>query len=384
MICNRRWLLTLLLVAAAATAFAQDSQKSMFVFVGTYTGGKSQGIYTLKLDMASGVLSPVTVTPGIKNPSFVAIHPNGKLLYAVSEIADLDGKPTGGVTAFSIDPQTGGLTALNSQSSTGAGPCHVTVDRTGRTVLAANYGGGSVVSFPIAPDGKLGPAASSIQHHGASVNPRRQEAPHAHSINVDASNRFAVAADLGLDKILIYRLDAERSTLTPNEPAFGALPPGSGPRHFAFHPNARFAYTNNELTSTVTLMDWNPAQGALTARQTVSTLPADFPQERNSTAEVQVHPSGKFLYVSNRGHDSLAIFSIDPQTGELHPVGHAPTGGKTPRNFGIDPTGTFVLAANQDSDSIQVFRVDLTTGHLMPVAGPVEVPRPVCVKFLPR
>lgn len=356
----------------------------MSVFVGTYTGGRSQGIYTLKLDLSTGVLSPVTVTQGIKNPSFLAIHPNGKLLYAVSEIADLDGKPTGGVTAFSIDPQTSGLTALNSQSSTGAGPCHVTVDRTGKTVLAANYGGGSVVSFPVATDGKLGPAASSIPHHGSSVNPRRQEAPHAHSINVDASNRFAVAADLGLDKILIYRLDAEQSTLTPHEPPSGALPPGSGPRHFAFHPNGKFAYTNNELTSTVTLMDWNAGQGTLTARQTVSTLPADFPQERNSTAEVQVHPSGKFLYVSNRGHDSLAIFSIDPQTGELHPAGHESTGGKTPRNFGIDPTGTFVLAANQDSDSIQVFRVDLTSGQLMPVGGPVDVPRPVCIKFLAR
>jgi 6-phosphogluconolactonase len=382
--CSRSWLLALLLVATATTGFAKDSPKSMFVFVGTYTGGKSQGIYTLNLDMSNGVLTPVTVTAGIKNPSFVAVHPGGKLLYAVSEIADLDGKPTGGVTAFAIDTQSGGLTALNSQSSTGAGPCYVTVDKTGKTVLAANYGGGSVVSFPVAEDGKLGPAASSIQHHGSSVNPRRQEGPHAHSINVDASNRFAIAADLGLDKLLVYKLDPVKSTLTPNEPPFGALPPGSGPRHFAFHPNGKFSYTNNELTSTVTLLDWNSALGTLAARQTLSTLPADFPQERNSTAEIQVHPSGSFLYVSNRGHDSLAIFSIDQQTGELHAVGHESTAGKTPRNFGIDPTGTFVLAANQDSDSIQVFRVDLTSGHLMPVGGPVEVPRPVCVKFLPR
>lgn len=381
---SRSWLPALLLVATATTGFAQDSAKSMFVFVGTYTGGKSQGIYTLNLDMNTGALTPVTVTSGIKNPSFVAIHPGGKLLYAVSEIADLDGKPTGGVTAFAIDTQTGGLTTLNSQSSTGAGPCYVTVDKTGKTVLAANYGGGSIVSFPVAEDGKLGPAASSIQHHGSSVNPRRQEGPHAHSINVDASNRFAIAADLGLDKLLVYKLDSVHSTLTPNEPPFGALPPGSGPRHFAFHPNGKFSYTNNELTSTVTLLDWNAALGTLAARQTLSTLPADFPQERNSTAEIQVHPSGSFLYVSNRGHDSLAIFSIDPLNGELHSVGHEATAGKTPRNFGIDPTGTFVLAANQDSDSIQVFRVDLTSGHLMPVGGPVEVPRPVCVKFLPR
>lgn len=381
---SRSWLPALLLVATATTGFAQDSAKSMFVFVGTYTGGKSQGIYTLNLDMNTGALTPVTVTSGIKNPSFVAIHPGGKLLYAVSEIADLDGKPTGGVTAFAIDTQTGGLTTLNSQSSTGAGPCYVTVDKAGKTVLAANYGGGSIVSFPVAEDGKLGPAASSIQHHGSSVNPRRQEGPHAHSINVDASNRFAIAADLGLDKLLVYKLDSVHSTLTPNEPPFGALPPGSGPRHFAFHPNGKFSYTNNELTSTVTLLDWNAALGTLAARQTLSTLPADFPQERNSTAEIQVHPSGSFLYVSNRGHDSLAIFSIDPLNGELHSVGHEATAGKTPRNFGIDPTGTFVLAANQDSDSIQVFRVDLTSGHLMPVGGPVEVPRPVCVKFLPR
>lgn len=382
--CSRSWLLAVLLVATATTGIAQDTPKSMFVFVGTYTGGKSQGIYTLNLDMNTGALTPVTVTAGIKNPSFVAVHPGGKLLYAVSEISDLDGKSTGGVTAFALDPQTGGMTALNSRPSTGAGPCYVTVDQTGKTVLAANYGGGSVVSFPVAEDGTLGPAASSIQHQGSSVNPRRQEGPHAHSINVDASNRFAIAADLGLDKLLVYKLDPVKSTLTPNEPPFGVLPPGSGPRHFAFHPNGKFGYTNNELTSTVTLLDWNAALGTLAARQTLSTLPADFPQERNSTAEVQVHPSGSFLYVSNRGHDSLAIFSIDQQTGELHAVGHEATAGKTPRNFGIDPTGTFILAANQDSDSIQVFRVDLTSGHLMPVGSPVEVPRPVCVKFLPR
>ena len=380
------WSLLLGLASSACveTVAAAEPQNAMLVFVGTYTSGRSEGIYTLKLDPATGMLSPLAVTKGIKNPSFVAVHPNGRLLYSVSEISDLDGKPTGGVTAFVLNPESGALTALNSQPSHGGGPCYVTVDRTGKCVLAANYGGGSVVSFPVAEDGQLGPAVSSIQHEGTGVNPRRQEGPHAHSINVDATNRFAIAADLGLDKLLVYKLDPATATLVPNMPPAGVVPPGSGPRHFAFHPNGKLAYTNNELTSTVTLLDWNADLGVLAARQTISTLPADFPQERNSTAEIQIHPSGSFVYVSNRGHDSLAIFGVDPQTGELHAIGHQATGGKTPRNFGIDPTGTFLLAANQDSDTIQVFRIDQTSGLLMPVAGPVDVPSPVCVKFLAR
>ncbi|HEU4751893.1 MAG TPA: lactonase family protein, partial [Armatimonadota bacterium] len=315
------------------------------------------------------------------NPSFVAIHPNHRFLYAANEVGSYGGQKTGSVTAFAIDPATGALTKLNDRSSHGDGPCFVSVDHRGRDVLVANYGAGSVAALPIGADGRLGEATAAIQHHGSSVDPQRQEGPHAHSINVAPDNRFAFAADLGLDKILIYRFDAARGTLTPNEPAFAKVAPGSGPRHFAFHPNGRHAYVINEMKSTVTAFDYDPKRGALAEIQTLSTLPADF-HGGSSCAEVQVHPSGKFLYGSNRGHNSIAMFRIDPATGKLTAIGHEPTGGKTPRNFGIDPTGKYLLAANQDSDSLVVFRIDPESGRLTPTGSRVEVPMPVCVRFL--
>jgi 6-phosphogluconolactonase len=364
-------------IAGAAT----PAPEKLLVYVGTYTSGKSEGIYIYNLDLATGAMTRVGVAKGVKNPSFLAIHPNRKFLYAVSEVEDSDGKRTGGVTSFAIDAATGELSRLNAQPSEGAGPCHLVVDRTGKCVLVANYGGGSVASLPIGDDGKLAKAASAIQHKGSSVNPRRQESPHAHSINVDPGNRFAVAADLGLDKVLVYRLDATKGTLTPNDPPSTSVAPGAGPRHFAFHPTGRFAYVINEITCTVTAFAYDGERGTLKETQTITTLPHEV-KEGYSTAEVQVHPSGKFLYGSNRGHDSIAIFSIDSSTGKLTAVGHQPTGGKTPRNFAIDPTGQYLLAENQNSDTIVVFRIDQKTGELKPTANVVDVPSPVCVRFL--
>ena len=331
--------------------------------------------------MATGALKPAGVTEGIKNPSFLAIHPTGKFLYAVSEVSD-GGKSSGAVSAIALDRANGQLSPLNHQSSEGAGPCHVSVDRTGKVVLVANYGSGSIASLPLNQDGSLAPAASAIQHEGMGADPARQKGPHAHSINTSPDNRFVYAADLGLDKIMIYQLDPNRGTLTPNDPPFAATVAGGGPRHFAFHPGGKFAYVCNEMKSSVTAFYFDAGTGGLTELQTISTLPADF-STNNSTAEIQVHPLGRFLYCSNRGHDSLAIYAIDEKSGKLTAVGHQATLGKTPRNFGIDPTGTYVIACNQASNSIVVFKVDQATGGMAQVGEPIEVGSPVCVKFLP-
>jgi 6-phosphogluconolactonase len=354
----------------------------LWVYVGTYTQKESRGIYRFDFDLASGKLTSRALAGEAKNPSFLAISPDHRFLYAVSEIEDFDGKKSGAVSAFAIDPRTGNLSLLNHQPSGGAGPCHLVVDRAGKNVLVANYGGGSVSVLPIEPGGRLGKATAFIQHKGSGPNPRRQEGPHAHSINLDAANRYAVVADLGLDKVFVYRFDPDKGTLTENEPPFVSVGPGAGPRHFAFHPNNRNAYVINELESTVTAFRYDGTRGILEPLQTVSSLPKDF-KGSNSTAEVQVHPSGKFLYGSNRGHNSIAAFGIDPKTGRLTPVGPQSDRIKTPRNFGIDPTGTYLLVANQDSDSIVVFRIDGQTGELRPTGNMVEVPTPVCVKMMP-
>jgi 6-phosphogluconolactonase len=353
----------------------------LLTYFGTYTNtGKSKGIYCYKLDLATGKLTSVGVTEGIKNPSFLAIHPTGKFLYAVSEVNDAEGKPGGAVSAFSLDRKTGELKPLNHQPSEGQGPCHVSTDRIGKVAMVANYGSGSIASYRIKDDGSLEKAASAIQHEGSSVVKGRQDAPHAHSINVSPDNRFAVAADLGLDKLLVYKLDPAKGTLTANDPAFVKAPEGGGPRHFAFHPNGRFAYNCNEIKSSVTAYSYDPSKGALTEIQTITTLPEAV--ERNSTAEIQVHPTGRFLYCSNRGHDSLAIYTIDEKTGKLTANGHQKTGGRTPRNFGIDPTGTYVIACNQATDNVAVFKVDQTSGKLTQVGDMVNIPAAVCVKFL--
>jgi 6-phosphogluconolactonase len=352
-----------------------------WVYVGTYTGDSSKGIYRFVFDPATGELTDKALAGEVNSPSFLAIHPSQKFLYSVNEIGEFEGKKTGGVTAFAIDLKSGDLKLLNQQSSGGPGPCHLTVDKQGKNVLAANYNGGSVCALPINAEGKLAEASAFIQHKGTGFDKDRQDAPHAHSINLDAANQFAFAADLGLDKVFVYKFDPAKGTLTANDPAAASVAPGSGPRHFAFHPNGRHAYVINELKSTVTAFDYDPKKGELKEVQTISTLPEGY-KGNTTTAEVVLHPSGKFLYGSNRGHDSIAIFSVDAKTGKLTVVGHQGKDIKIPRNFVIDPTGGYLLVANQDSDSIVVFRIDPNTGDLTPTGHKVEVGKPVCLRMI--
>jgi 6-phosphogluconolactonase len=371
------------LVAAGAFALAEQPAKAgkAWVFVGTYTGARSKGIYRCAMDLATGKLGEPEVAAEVANPSFLAVAPGRHFLYAVGELSEFDGKKGGAVTAFSLDPATGKLEVLNQQSSGGAGPCHLVVDRAGKHVLVANYSGGSASVLPVGADGRLGKATAFVQHKGSGTNPQRQEGPHAHSINLDPANRFAFVADLGLDQVAVYHYDADKGTLTRAEPA--TVAPESGPRHFAFHPDGRHAYVINELASTVTAFRYDPERGILKEVQTVSTLPRDF-KGQNTTAEVVVHPSGKFLYGSNRGANSIAVFAVDPASGELTPAGHQAENIKVPRNFNIDPTGAFLVVANQDGDSLVVFRIDPKSGALEPTGSTVSVSRPVCVKFVPQ
>ncbi len=356
----------------------------MFVYFGTYTGEKSKGIYRARLDLDRGTLSEPELAATVTSPSYLAVDPSRRRLFAANEMGKFGDKPTGAVSSFAIDGATGALTLLNQESSGGSGPAHVSVDRTGRTLLVANYGGGSVASLPIGADGRLGPAASVIVHKGSSTHPKRQTKPYAHSINMDTANTFAYAADLGADRLFIYRLDPKTSALTPATPPSVALAPGSGPRHLSFHPGGRYAYVINELALTVTAFSRDAASGALTEVQTISTLPAGQAAEAAfSTAEVVVHPSGKFLYGSNRGHDSLVVFAIDEAKGTLTLVQHVPTQGSTPRGFGIDPSGRYLLAGNQRSDSVVAFRIDRSTGRLTPTGQTLNVGSPVSVVFVP-
>lgn len=372
-----------IVVGLVVGQWASDAPAKDLVLIGTYSSGDKEGIYTAELERSTGELKLLATSGHVKNPSFVAIHPSRRFVYAVSEVGDYRDTGGGAVTSFGLDPSTGKLTPLNHQPSTSAGPCHLVVDRQGKNVLVANYGGGTAAVLPIADDGELLPPSSTVRHTGSSVNKSRQEAPHPHSINLDVANRFVFVADLGTDKVNVYRFDPAKGTLTPNDPPAVDLEPGSGPRHFTFHPSGNFAYVINEMASTITALSYDPARGTLKPIATVSTLPEDF-QGENTTAEVRVHPSGKFLYGSNRGHDSIAIFAIDQATGKPTPVGHQATGGRTPRNFNIHPDGHLLLAANQDSNNINVFHIDTQTGKLDSTRYSLDVPRPVCVRFLKK
>jgi len=354
--------------------------ESLRVFVGTYTGPKSEGIYAFSFDNDSGAVEPLGLAAKATNPSFLAVSPDQRFLYSVNEEGQWKGQPGGYLTAFAIPAKGAALKELNQQSSGGAAPCHLSVDATGRNVLAANYGGGSVVSLPVNSDGSLRPSSAFIQHTGSSVNSSRQKEPHAHSINLSPDNTLAFAADLGADKIFVYRFDAGTGALMGNDPAAVGLAPGSGPRHFACAPDGRHAFVINEMLSTLTSFSVESPRGVLTEVQTVSTLPSEF-QGQSSTAQVCVHPNGKFVYGSNRGDDSIAVFSIAPN-GKLQFVERVSTQGKTPRNFNLDPSGRFLWAANQSSDSIVLFRVDPATGRLTAQGKPLLVGSPVCVVFV--
>jgi 6-phosphogluconolactonase len=372
------------LLAVSLGAFPVSAQRKgdQLAYIGTYTNGSSKGIYAFWMDSKTGQMAPIGLVGEETNPSFLAIHPNRKSLYAVSEIANFKGEKAGAVSAYKLDASTGKLTFLNRVPSKGAGPCFVSVDKTGKNVLVANYGGGSVAVLPIDSEGKLKEGSSFIQHAGSSANPKRQSGPHAHSINLSADNRFAIAADLGLDQLLVYKFDPAAGTITPNDPPYIKMAPGSGPRHFAFHPNGKYGYAINEMLLTVTAMSWDGKRGEFKELQTISTLPKDHSATpKDSTAEVQVHPSGKFLYGSNRGHDTIAVFSIDG-AGKLTHVENVSTQGRTPRNFGIDQTGQFLVAANQQTNNMVVFKIDQKTGKLTPTGNTYEVGSPVCVRFM--
>ncbi len=381
---------SLLLIMAALPACTllanpepgSSSGAGAFVYFGTYTSGRSLGIYVSRFDPKSGALTAPELAAETKNPSFLALHPNGKVLYAAGEVGQFEGKPSGVITAFRRDPQSGRLSLLNQQSSGGTGPCHLSVDSRGRGLFVANYGNGSVASLQLQPDGTLGALQTPIQHHGSSINKSRQSGPHAHFILPDPRERFVLACDLGLDQVLCYQLDARKALLTPNAPPFATLQPGAGPRHFAFHPNGKFLFVINELDSTITSFKYDARRGSLAPLGSVSALPADF-SGKSTCAEVAMHPSGKFVYGSNRGHDSIAIFAVDAKTGRLTSAGFQPSGGKTPRHFTLDPSGQWLLAANQDSNNVCVFRVDDTFGRLAPTGTAIEVGAPVCALFAP-
>jgi len=392
---NARFFLSILLVSISLvlspspTAAAQAKADKYLFYVGTYTedegkATKSKGIYAYRYDAKTGDIASLGVAAEATNPSFIAVHPGGRFLYAVNEISNYKGANSGGVSAFSIDRDkrgraTGKLTLLNEVPSRGAGPCYIAIDRTGRYVLVANYDGGSVAVFPIQPDGSLGEASAFVQHTGHGADPERQERPHAHSIDLSADNRLAFVDDLGLDELLVYRFDPAKGTLTPGDPPFAKLDPGSGPRHFAMRADDKFAYVVSEMKGTVTVFANDGGQ--LQSLQTISTLPKDF-SGHVEDAEIEVLPSQRFLYASNRGHNSIAVFAIDRDKGTLTLVDITPTLGKTPRHFEIDPTGNYLFAENSESNNIVVFRIDQKTGRLTPTGKVLDVPSPVCLKFL--
>ena len=376
----RQWLCGLIAVGmclAVAQGRAADPQK-LRVYLGTYTGEKSKGIYQSELDLRTGRLAPPELAGEAVNPSFLALHPSGKLLLAVNEISDLNGKKVGGISSFSIEPKTGKLTKISQTPSGGPGPCHLSVDKTGKFVLAANYGGGSVCVAPIDLEGKLGELSAYVKHESITGEGGKVKEPRAHSINMSPDNRFAIAADAGVDKLFIYKLESA-GTLTANTPPSISTPPNTAPRHFAFHPNTQWAYSCLEASSEIAAFTYDAAKGSFAATQTLSTLPE--PVKGNSTAEVQVHPSGKWAYVSNRGHNSIAIFAIAAD-GKLTAQGHQGAGVKIPRNFGVDPTGQYLVVCNQEPHNVIVFKIDQNSGKLEPTNSRIEVGAPVCVKFM--
>lgn len=355
------------------------SPQEINLYVGTYTSGKSEGIYLYRMNSLTGELRRLDSTTRSVNPSFLVIDQSRKYLYAVNEVADFEGQRSGAVSAFSIQPGGGKLTFLNQQPSLGADPCHLSLNREGKLLFVANYTGGSVSVLPVRSDGSLGPATDSVQHQGSGIR-EQQKGPHAHCIILDRSEKYALAADLGTDKIAIYRVDSKAGKLRPNSLSLSMLRAGAGPRHMTFHPNGKYLYVINELDSTMSAFAYDARNGILNLIQTLSTLPADF-SGTSYCADLHISPDGRFLYGSNRGHDSIVSFSIDARTGRLQKLEHVSTGGKWPRNFAIDPLGRFLLVANQRTDSVVTFSIDRHTGRLKPTDHVAEIPVPVCLRF---
>lgn len=374
-------LATFLSVFLSANADGALSNQ-FFVYFGTYTGAKSRGIYVSRLDTTTGKLSAPVLAAESVDPAYLAIAPDHHFLFAVNETKRFKDQAGGSVSAFKLDSSTGKLAFVNQQPSGGIDPCHLVVDPGGNYVLVANYTSGSVAVFPVETNGFLGRATAVVQHRGSSVNPERQTGPHAHCVAMDAANHRVFVCDLGLDKVMIYRLNEANGELTPEEIPSAGLKPGSGPRHIAFSPDGRYAYVLNEMGGTLTAFAYNPEHGALNEIQTVSTLPEDF-RGKNTSAEVALVPSGKFIYASNRGDDSIAVFAVDEISGRLSFGERQPCHGKTPRCFAIDPTGQYLIAANQNSDNVVIFRIDAQSGKLTCTGQTVEVGKPVCVTFVP-
>lgn len=368
-----------IIIASVSLAFAffcPVHGAEMFVYFGSHSSGPGIGFSLARFDTETGVLTKPEFLLEAKEPAFFVIHPDGKHLYTCNS-----GTP-GGVSAYSIEPHTGHLTLLNRQLAGGGDTSYISLDRTSRYALVANYDGGNIAAFALKPDGSLGDWTAFRQHTGKSVHPQRQTHAYAHAIITDPSNQYALVPDLGVDKVFVYHFDAKDGSLKPNDPPAAILAPGSGPRHVRFHPNGRWVYVINEMASTVAAFNWDSAAGTLTEFQTISTLPADFPGI-STCAELEFHPSGRFLYGSNRGHDSLVAFEVDPNSGRLTAIQHIASGGKTPRNFAFDPTGKWIICTNHNSNNAVVFRVDENSGKLAASGEPVSVPGPFCERFLP-
>jgi 6-phosphogluconolactonase len=363
-------------VALALLAVTRTIAADTFVYFGSHRSGPGIGFSMSHFDTDTGALTKPEFLLDAIEPAFFVIHPDGRHLYTANS------GNTGGASAYAIDPHTGKLTYLNRVFANGGDTSYISLDRTGRFALVANYLGGNIAVFAIKPDFTLGDWTAFVQHTGSSVHPQRQTHAYAHAIITDPTNRFVLVPDLGVDKLFVYRFDEKTGSLTPSSPAFVTAPPGSGPRHVRFHPNGRWVYLINEIASTVIAFNWDSAKGTLTEFQNISTLPADF-KGTSTCAEMEVHPNGKFLYGSNRGHDSLAAFAIDQSTGRLTFIETVPSRGKTPRNFAFDPTAKWIVCTNHGSDNAVVFRVDENTGRLTPVGDPVPVPYPFCQRFLP-
>ena len=374
-----------LMLAQKAIAQTNKKSKEMLLYIGTYTSsGKSEGIYVHKFDLETGKLTPLHIVKDVLEPSFLTIDKSRKYLYAANELLEYEGKKSGAVSAFAIDQKTGNLQFLNKQSSLGDAPCFITTTENEKFALVANYLGGNVSVYPIEKDGKLGASVDLAQHTGFGPNKDRQESAHAHSIILDRNNRFAFAADLGIDKLMIYAFDAKTGKLKPNEnQPFYQTKAGAGPRHFSFHPNGKLAFLINELDLTMTSLAYDEKIGTLKEIQIVPTLPAGVSNVGATCADIHVSPNGKFLYGSNRGHNSIVSYKIDEKTGRLEYIEHTLIGGKKPRNFAVEPNGKFLLVANQDSDNIVVFRIDEKTGKLQTTGNIAQVPVPVCLKFIP-
>jgi 6-phosphogluconolactonase len=356
---------------------------AQLVYVGTYTApqSSSKGIYAYRFDSKTGKMSPLGLMAEGPDPTFLAVHPNGKYLYAINEVDTYQGKKAGSVSAYSIDKSSGKLTLLNRVSSGASGPCHIVVDATGKAVMVANYSGGAFASFPVQADGKLGEAASVEVLKGSSMDKSRQNEPHAHSVVLTKNNKFMLGGDLGTDKVMIYKLDPATAKITPNSPAFATVKPGSGPRHLAFSPDQKHVWVLSEMASTVTTFEFDPNTAAMKEIDVVSTLPADYKGE-STTAEIEVDAKGQHVYASNRGHDSIAVFDVDQKTGKLKLVQNVTTSGSIPRAFVIDPSGNFILAGNQKTNNISVMRIDRATGKLTPLSEKIELGAPVAFAFV--